>query len=292
MRALHHCILSSIVLVLLAATAAAGAPAADGFARILRDAGGAPLAFQTAIVSYVPADGDGDYTVDLIGAVHVADAAYYAALNERFAGYDALLYEMVVPEEGAPEPGDAGAGGAGGLGIISRVQMGLRDMLGLSFQLEEIDYGAPNFVHADLSTRTLKESMRERNESLYVYFWRIVFASMDQYAKDPLGLRDWEIMAAMVRGGDALRLAVAEEMLASIASGDVFGDENGSAIIAARNEHAVGVLRRQIDAGTRRIGIFYGVAHMPDFERRLAELGLERAGVEWVDAWRFGAGDN
>ena len=33
--------------------------------------------------------------VDLIGAVHIADAAYYQALMHLFTGYEALLFELV-----------------------------------------------------------------------------------------------------------------------------------------------------------------------------------------------------
>lgn len=275
-------------LVTLALTAAAG-PAQE-FARLSRDADGAPLALQTAVVTYVPADGDRHYTVDLIGAVHVADRAYYAELNERFTGYDAVLFEMVVRDEAPGAPQDRKPSGGGDLSFISVVQNGMKDMLGLAFQLDEIDYGAANLVHADLSARGLRESMKARDESLYVYFWRMVFASFDQYAKDPLGTRDWQLAAALLTSSqdeNALKLVVAEELLASMESGDMFGGEDGSAIIAARNEHAMGVLREQIDAGTRRIGIFYGVAHMPDFEQRLEAMGLMRTRTEWLDAWRL-----
>lgn len=279
-------ILAGVLLAVAAAPAAADAPEARDFARMAKDAAGAPRALQTAIVRYAPAGGGRDLTVDLIGAVHVADAAYYAALNDRFAGYDALLFEMIVPgeEEGAP------GGEGGGLAVISTLQNGMKNALGLSYQLHEIDYAAPNFVHADLSTHGLRERMQDRNESLYVYFWRLVFASLDEYAKDPLGMRDWRLIAAMMQGpeSDALKIAVAGELLTSLQAGDVFGGPEGSALIAARNEHAIGVLREQIDAGARRIGIFYGVAHMPDFDRRLRELDLVRTGTEWVDAWRFG----
>lgn len=266
-----------------AAYAEPSAPATE-FARIDRDGHGAPRAFQTAIVTYAPATGPRDFSVDLIGAIHVADAAYYEDLNERFRGYDALLFELIVPDGKRPSPGPRRR-----MSWIGAMQNGLKDLLGLSYQLDEIDYGAPNFVHADLSTGMLADSMQERDESLYVYFWRIVFASLEQYRKDPLGTSDLQLMSALLTGSDneALKVVVAEELLASIESGDIFGGENGSAIIAARNEHAMGVLRQQLDGHTGRIGIFYGVGHMADFERRLIELGLARTSVEWVDAWRF-----
>ena len=36
--------------------------------------------------------------VDLVGAVHLGDKAYYERLNELFENYDAVLYEFVAPE--------------------------------------------------------------------------------------------------------------------------------------------------------------------------------------------------
>ncbi len=279
-----------IAAVLAASTASAGTaetPASTEFARVSKDDYGRPSALQLAIVSYAPERATNAFSVELVSAIHVGDAAYYQALNERFRGYDALLYELVIPA-------DAGAAreGTSGAGFISSVQIGMKNMLGLTFQLEEIDYGAANFVHADLTSASLAERMAERGESLYVYFWRIIFASLDEYARDPLGLKDWRLLSGALAADrdDALKIAVAYEMVDASRADDILGGDDGSAVIAARNEHAVAVLRQQIDTGARRIGIFYGVAHMADFEERLTkELGLSKVGVEWVDAWRFKA---
>ena len=49
---------------------------------------------QTSVTGYQK----GDVTVHLIGAVHIADKKYYEILNESFAKYDALLFEMVGGE--------------------------------------------------------------------------------------------------------------------------------------------------------------------------------------------------
>ena len=58
---------------------------------------------QTAIVRYskTGANGktpEGNVEVDLVGAVHIGDVAYYEQLNEYFKKYDALLYELVAPQ--------------------------------------------------------------------------------------------------------------------------------------------------------------------------------------------------
>ena len=44
--------------------------------------------FQTAVARFENAEG---IRVDLIGAVHIADKAYYEKLNEDFKGYNALF---------------------------------------------------------------------------------------------------------------------------------------------------------------------------------------------------------
>src|SRR5580704_14254 len=60
------------------------------FTRFVEDPTGAHL--QTGVASYINKDG---VRVDLIGAVHIADKAYYDRLNARFTRYEVLLYEMV-----------------------------------------------------------------------------------------------------------------------------------------------------------------------------------------------------
>ena len=40
--------------------------------------------------------------MDLVSAVHVGDADYYAALQQRLSGYDRVLYELVVDKPATP----------------------------------------------------------------------------------------------------------------------------------------------------------------------------------------------
>lgn len=257
------------------------------FARIATDDDEQPRALQMSIVTYAPQDGATSLSVDLISAIHIGDPSYYAELNERFRHYDALLFELVAPENLVTASRLAER-----KGLLSKAQLGMTKMLGLSFQLDEVDYDQTNFVHADLSPAELRQSMEDRGESLYVYFWRIFFASLDQYARDPLGLKDWEMMSAMLTSGsdDSLKTMIAYEMTNIEQVQDILGEDSGSAIIGARNQRAVDVLQREIKAGAKRIGVFYGVAHMPDLEERLLEeLGLAYEKTTWVDAWELGA---
>ncbi len=261
------------------------AGAAEAFARVDENAAGAARALQTAIVTYVPAEQPRALAVDLVAAIHIGDRDYYAELNEWFARYDALLYELVAPPDTVVLPETEKTG------LISAAQQLLTRALDLSFQLDEIDYTGANFVHADLSSTELAASMAARNESLYSYLWRIFLAALREYARDPLGVKDWALIgkAATSSGWPNLKSILAYELASTKSIELVFGDAGDSAIIGARNERAIAVMLDRIDAGAARIGIFYGVGHMPDLEERLLELGFVRRATVWIDAWQLTA---
>ena len=280
-------ILSVCLAWVMACAPMAGAFGETRFAQVDTDDDDRPRALQLAVASYISADDRDSISVDLISAIHIGDQSYYAELNERFREYDALLYELV-----APKGADVSEQVARRKGLLSKTQVAMTKILDLSFQLDEIDYSPPNFVHADLTPTEFSQSMADRDESLYVYFWRIVFASINEYAKDPLGLRDWQMLSAMIGPGEdaSLKTMMAYEMTNMGAVQDLLGDDSTSAIVGARNQRAIEVLREQLDAGVQRIGIFYGVAHMADLEDRLInELGLSYSKTVWVDAWQLGA---
>lgn len=253
------------------------------FARVVHGVDGEPQALQVAIARYVSAVAGQPFSVDLIGAVHVGDQGYYAELNQRFKDYDAVLFELIAPPGSQQDIGSSER-----RGFISGAQLSLTKALGLSFQLDEIDYSLPNLVHADLSPEELALSMEERDESLYVYFWRMVYASVRQANSDPLGLRAWRNMGVALDADidNPLKVAFAYEMTNVRGLGTALDGADGSALIAARNQRAIDVLQERVAAGDRKLAIFYGVAHMPDFELRLqADVGLEFSETRWVTAW-------
>lgn len=267
----------------------AAAAAADEFTRIASDAQGRPTALQLAIVTYGPASGNEGLAVDLISAIHIGDRSYYGDLNDRFGAYDVVLYELIIRDESEITPNDSNPAN-----MLSASQIFLKNLLGLAFQLDEIDYSAPNLVHADMTAAMLGDSMAERGESLYVYAWRTFLVALDEYARDPLGLRDFRVLGRMAahHQNNGLKTAIAYEMADERNMRDFLGGDQGSALIAARNARAMQVLQEQIDAGATRIGIFYGVAHMPDFEQRLGEeLSLVRQQTDWINAWQLGEND-
>ena len=260
----------------------------SSFLRIRKDENGHPAALQVATKSYVSRGEHGPHLrIDLVGAVHVAEADYYADLNARFRDYDVVLYELIAASDA-----DIPKSGERSNSMISSTQLAITRALGLSFQLDEIDYGAENFVHADMSPAEMSQSMDERGESLYTYFWKLFYVSVDEYAKDPLGLRNVDLISALLApdGENALKIELAKQLLETKSITAVFEGEQGSTIISARNIHALQELRHQIDAGRQHIAIFYGAAHMQDMERRLLQtsaLGIDR--TIWTDAWQLKA---
>ena len=116
---------------------------------------------ETAIATYRNDDG---VAVHLVAAVHIADQPYYDGLNKTFKGYDALLYEMVKPKDAEPpQPGEERSNS-----MISVIQRFMKDTLDLKFQLDAIDYTAPNFVHADLDADVADVALHVCRQQLHL----------------------------------------------------------------------------------------------------------------------------
>ncbi|MDT8439733.1 MAG: hypothetical protein RQ729_12070 [Wenzhouxiangellaceae bacterium] len=251
----------------------------DDWLRVTRSASGEPLALEVAIGRFERADGA---RVDLVGAVHVGEPAYYQDLNQRFNDYQRVLFELV----GRPEALESPA--AGSPSLIGLLQGGMKNALGLAFQLDEIDYSAPHFVHADLDADEFAASMRARNESwlqLAVRAWALGLAEQGSGEAARSNAALLKVLLAEDRER-ALKRALAEELADQGDSLTRLAGADGSTLIEVRNGRALEVLARELAAGHQRVAIFYGAGHMPDLARRLEQdLGFRRARLEWISAW-------
>jgi hypothetical protein len=256
--------------------------------RLQYDDKGQVSGMQTAIVRYTPTkttDKD-PVQVDLIGAVHIADPAYYSKLNDRFKKYDVLLYELVAPEGTVVEKGR----GTSNLHPIGAMQNVFKDVLELDHQLEDIDYTRPNFVHADMSPDDFQKAMEDRNETFLQMYFRLIGQAMAHQneiaAKGETS--DFELFSALFAQDRSRRLKIVlakqlSEMESLMVS---FGGENGSVIISDRNKRALEVLHKQMDQGKKKIGIFYGAGHLSDMDKRLrADFSLQPVSITWLTAW-------
>jgi hypothetical protein len=283
-----------LLYVFLAAPALADPPRTAGGSKFLRYVG-TPQAgvLESSIVRYRNAD---DITVDLIGAVHIGEVAYFDALEKQFATYDALLYELVKPIDAAPPgakppttPSTAPAFRPGvQLRAVGGLQRFLKETLELSFQLEEIDYTKANFVHADLDAETFTRLQDERNES----FLTLMLRAMMQGARNPqlaaAGPSLPELLEAMAAPDRdrRLKLLLARQFSNLDLHTQLLEGSGGSVILTERNRRAVQVMDQQIEAGKTSLGIFYGAAHLPGIEAMLRERGFEQVGEpQWIVAW-------
>lgn len=270
-------------------------PEPTKFLRVRRDKGDTPIALETATVRYVPAKGEGGVAVDLIAAVHVGDKGYYEALNKQMEKYDVLLYELVAPEgTRIPKGGKREKGNP-----VALIQDLLKNVLDLESQTEQIDYTKKNFVHADLSPEKMAEAIKERGDdgltialSVAADVLRKQNLEEMKKAKEPAkGKKDKDeepdLLAMLLDPAAAVKLkrAMAEQFEAAGEDGGL-GPTVSTILVADRNKAALKVLQKEIAKGHKKIGIFYGAAHMPDFEKRLREdFDLKKDKEEWVTAW-------
>jgi hypothetical protein len=258
--------------------------------RLQKSESGELLGMQTAIVRYgrATSGGNSPVEVDLIGAVHIGDAAYYRQLNEHFTQYDALLYELVAPEGTVVQRG-RGTSNAHPVGLL---QNGIKRLLELDHQLEQIDYTQPNFVHADMSPDEFMRAMNDRNESFLQMYLRLLsqaMAQQSQMAAKGESL-DFELFSALFASDRPRRLKIAlAKQLAEMESFMVtLGGEQGSVLISERNKKALDVLKQQLAAGKKRVGIFYGAGHLNDMHERLEkDFDLKPVSVTWLTAWNL-----
>lgn len=241
---------------------------------------------QTAVVSY---ESPQKVRVDLVGAIHIADKAYFDALNTRFKGYDAVLYELVGPSMEDRGKADS-AKDAQNLAWVGQMQAMMKDALKLHGQLEGIDYQAKNFVHADMNMKQFTQTQETKKESFLTLYLKAVQAQKSANAKkgldsDTAGLVMLLKVFTAKDSSTGLKRMIAQEfdsvedIMAGVESGD------GTVLVGERNRVALEVMDKQIAAGKKRLAIFYGAAHLADMEERLLKKGFKRTKVEWLKAW-------
>jgi hypothetical protein len=264
-------------------------PASKWMRFVRDDRGGGVL--QTSVVRFAD---DHGVSVDLIGAVHVGEKAYYDELETRFAGYDALLFEL-VKAEGAPVPGAAvepstqpGVKPSAALRAVGGIQRFLKDTLKLSFQLEEINYDKPNFVHADLDAATFMRLQNERGEGFLELMIRSMFEGSRNPALAASAPGPLDILNAM-RAPDRdrqLKLLFAPQLADMETMSGLLEGPDGSVILTERNKKAIETFDAQRAAGKQKLGIFYGAAHLPGMSKMLADRGFRQVGEpQWLTAW-------
>ena len=269
-------------MLVVAAGVRADSDAKSKFLRFV-DLGNETGSLKTSIVTYRDKNG---VEVSLVSAVHVGDKKYYDDLQADFSRYDSLLYEMIKPKE--VEPSERGKEGGGS--IISVFQRGMKNALGLEFQLDGVDYSRPNFVHADMDPETFFRLQKKKGEGFISMMLKSMQAEMKRQQESkvkPPSIFDLIKAFTSEDSARSLKYLFARQMegMEDIMAG--FEGDGESVIVGERNKVAIEVLKKEMKLGRKKLGIFYGAAHMPDMEERLVkELGFAQVGKErWLIAW-------
>ena len=225
--------------------------------------------------------------VDLMGAVHIGDAAYYQQLNKEFKAYDAVLYEMVKPAN--LDPAQFQNRPPSNVGMM---QTFMQKQLDLAYQLDEVDYTAKNFVHADMTVKQFRKRQEARGESMFKLMFKLMKEDMARRANNKKGadISSAELLRALLNPNRSVELKylLARQFneMERLTAG--LNDEKGSVILTDRNKVALKVLARELAAGKKKLAIFYGAAHLPDLEERMVgKMGFERKATRWVTAWKL-----
>ncbi|MSR46165.1 MAG: hypothetical protein EXS13_03720 [Planctomycetes bacterium] len=219
-------------------------------------------------------------TLFLVGAVHVGDPDYYARLQDVLDSSDVVLFEGVGPSAGEAPPA---AEEIARFDALFQLQLKLKDLLGLQFQKDGLDYRRPNWTNADVDLGALHAQLEARGAALPTdhplvrALLHMVLGGIDaaQLDREPR-------LRAMVKRQAAAALATADQLL-----GGSMPALN-EVLVDWRNDAALAVLDSEVAAGERGrwIALFYGAAHLPDFATKLAARGYEFQSATWLRAWR------
>lgn len=233
----------------------------------------------------------GDVNLDLIGAVHIADKEYYAALTELFKAYEVLLFELVdgqhIKEElegkkNAPAEKDTDPA----FTMLRGMMTSLSSYFKFQYQTEGIDYKTANFVHADVSLDEFQNMQDAKGESFFTLFQKAIRAQVAVGTDKNAEPKGSQILLALLGDSSGLKVAMARSLAGADSLLEALeGDDDGTVILSGRNKVALRIFEKQLAAGKKNIGIFYGAAHLPDMEARLVKLGFERTGEKWITAW-------
>jgi hypothetical protein len=243
------------------------------YIRLVEDRRTGTQQLQTAVESFTR----NGVTVDLYGVVHMADQSYYQTIQRDLNQYDTVLYEGI--RQGSQPNRETQT--------LNLVQSGMSRLLGLQFQKDGISYIGSNMVHADIDATTLERNLDgqqlsplqglfspEQIESLKPIF-TMLGSLLDEYFR-----QNPEIQGQ-------LKLQFAQQISQTDISAQL-PPQMKKAIIDDRNLIVMNELAVQLrDRTKRRIAIFYGAGHNPDFAQRLLAQGWTRGTKTWRTAWNI-----
>lgn len=277
MRSHRLTFLSTMALVLGIGASAFGQ--AEKYVRFKHGETQRDAALQTAVAHFTHPDSKVE--IVLYGVVHIADKAYYKAVQKDLDSYSVVLYEGVAPGKTKPTAQDKSLG---------NMQKMMGELLGLSFQKDGIDYKRKNLVHADMNMDQLKKALG--GNSLNPMGGMVGKDQMKQLAPMMKMISQFGkmFMERMPQMRDRFKLMMGKQLGTANLNKAMPGNF-GKVILIDRNKVVMKVLAKQLEktkSGT--VAIFYGAAHNPDFQQRLGKLGWKVKSKRWMTAWQIGKG--
>lgn len=290
---MRRAMLSLVLLALCAQAQAEDQKPIKNFIKVNKNEAGEITGLFTPVIRYTAIEKAAEgvtprnITLDIIGAVHVGETSYYEELNSHFKNYDAVLYELVAPDNKlVPENKEPG--------LIAQLA---KQCLRLDHQLMVIDYNAKNFVHADFTIGEFKEAMAKNGDDAYTIAGSFLVEMMRNQnkaayqakngikPKAPVSV-DVDLMA-ILSGDQTQALKIKRMMAAQLAEQGAetgFGSVLGTYLVDKRNDDALETLRHEMKSKLN-LALFYGAAHIPDFDKKLRAEGFTRGETKWLLAW-------
>lgn len=233
---------------------------------------------QIEVSTFKNADG---VEVTLYGVVHIADSTYFQQVQKDLAKFDTVLYEGV--KQGT-KPNKETKG-------LNSIQHLMATVLGFQFQKDGIDYKQKNFVHADIDIDTLQKNMK--GQSLNPMDRYFSPETMEKLA--PLAKVAKELLKVYMDSKPELQDQLRMQMAKSLSGSDIekqLPPQMKKAIIDDRNQIVMDVFdkQRKLFPKKKKICIFYGAGHNPDFIRRFTKRGYTQTKTRWMTAWKMGIG--
>lgn len=257
-----------------ATEAEAEPPPGPPFMRYVAPKKDAPGALEVGVQRFHDAGGDND--VFLIGVVHVAEPAYFERLQDVLDSMDTVLFEGVGGKRGGDETAT--------LDTIIKLQLILKDSLGLTYQKDGLCYDRSFWTNSDMTWAEVQAELDREGLELIPGEKVVTMFSNALFKFWQPGQRKLSRGASMrLRRFVAPMLGNADKLMAQYK--ELEGMDK--VVIKARNDVVVDDLGEWLEENSgRRVGIFYGAGHMRDMKAKIMDrFDLRYVGHEWRQAW-------
>ncbi|MEX2606688.1 MAG: hypothetical protein WD708_05020 [Kiritimatiellia bacterium] len=267
-----------VILLLLLLTGLPPLRAESGFLRI-RSTPEQSDCLEVAVRTFAIGGGTEPVRLQLVGVSHIGTESYFQEIQELLAKADVILFEGVDGDQ----PAFKQASGEEGRQRHT-LQSNLALALGLVFQLHHIDYNQAHFINSDLTSLQLMalfegEEMPEAAPAAHAQMENLI-DNMEQ-----TGVRG-RIAASVLAFLDT-RPGWAKGMCWGMVN--ILGNVTGNVseytglpdhlrvlmrvLIEKRNEKVMADIHDQLQQLTpgQTLAVFYGAAHMHDFDSRIRE---------------------